>query len=299
MSQAPIPQNGPLGPSDLPAIDIIRRHVQGALAEDLGPHGDLTARFFLQPGILAVASFTARAEGVIAGLPILPVVFAEMEATDVEINNVKNDGALVAPGEILATVKGDARSLVTAERTALNYLQRLSGIATLTRRFVDAVAGFPATILDTRKTTPGWRTLEKYAVRCGGGANHRMGLYDAAMVKDNHLAASSDPQHLQRAAAALRKAHPEAWIEVEADTLDQVRRFLDMGCFDRILLDNMSVSQMNEAVALVDGAVPLEASGGISLERVREIAATGVDFISVGALTHSAVALDIGLDFRN
>jgi nicotinate-nucleotide pyrophosphorylase (carboxylating) len=198
----------------------------------------------------------------------------------------------------LARLAGPVRSLVTAERTLLNYLQRLCGIATLTRRHVDAVAGTRAVILDTRKTTPGWRILEKYAVRCGGGSNHRMGLHDAVMVKDNHLACGLTGPSLQAAILRLKRDFPDAWVELEADTLEQVRGYLELEGVDRILLDNMPTDQLVEAVALTGGKVPLEASGGVTLESLPAIAATGVDFISVGALTHSATALDIGLDFQ-
>jgi nicotinate-nucleotide pyrophosphorylase (carboxylating) len=232
-----------------------------------------------------------------AGFPLAVEVFRQVDP-GVRVELLAADGDRVDPGSDVLAVSGRVRSLVAAERTALNYLQRLAGIATLTRRYVEAVAGTGATILDTRKTIPGWRALDKYAVRCGGGANHRMGLFDAAMVKDNHLACGLGGPALGDAIRRLKAAHPTAWVELEADRLDQVRAFLDVEGVDRILLDNMPPATLCEAVALVAGRIPLEASGGVNLDTVRAIAGTGVDFISVGAITHSAPALDLALDFR-
>jgi nicotinate-nucleotide pyrophosphorylase (carboxylating) len=189
---------------------------------------------------------------------------------------------------------GPTRALLTAERTALNFVQRLAGVATLTAQFVEQVAGTQAQILDTRKTTPGWRTLEKYAVACGGGTNHRVGLYDQVMIKDNHLALLGD--NITRAVSLAREASPELKIEVEADTVEQARAAVEAGA-DIVLLDNMSCDQIREAIKLIDGRSKTEASGGVTLETVRQIAETGVDFISVGALTHSAPSVDIALDF--
>jgi len=198
---------------------------------------------------------------------------------------------------VLAEVEGPVRGLVTAERTALNYLQHMSGIATLTRKFVDEVAGTGAAVLDTRKTTPGWRALEKYAVRCGGGTNHRMGLFDAVMVKDNHLACGLTGPRLQEAIREVKARYPGVWVEMEADTLEQVGRFLEIDGVDRILLDNMGLDDMRAAVAMAAGRVALEASGGVNIRTVRAIAETGVNFVSVGALTHSAAVLDLAMDF--
>jgi nicotinate-nucleotide pyrophosphorylase (carboxylating) len=194
-------------------------------------------------------------------------------------------------------VAGSARSLLSAERTALNFLQRLCGVATQARRYVQAVAGHPVTILDTRKTTPGWRRLEKAAVLAGGASNHRMGLYDQVMLKDNHLAAQGDLTALQQALDQFAQTHPEVRVQLECDTLEQVSQFLSLRGVHMLLLDNMSPAQLREAVALNAGRLWLEASGGITLERIAEVAATGVNAISVGALTHSVRALDLGLDF--
>ena len=277
-------------------VELIRRHVAEALAEDLGSCGDLTARYFLPAEAQGRAALVARAPGVVAGLPLAEEVFRQTEATVAFLTKAA-DGTKVEKNTVVAEVSGPVRALVTAERTALNYLQRLSGVATLTRRFVDEIAGTGAAILDTRKTTPGWRRLEKYAVRCGGGTNHRMGLYDAVMVKDNHLACGLTGDALRDAIRALKGAHPGVWVEIEADTLDQVRKFLSLEGVDRILLDNMNLDDLRAAVALAGGRVPLEASGGVNLSTVRAIAATGVDFVSVGALTHSATALDLAMDF--
>ena len=284
--------------SESPSLsdELIRRHVAEALAEDLGLCGDLTAQFFLPADARGRAALVARAPGVLAGLPLAEEVFLQVDR-GVEFIPKRQDGAAVEKGVVVAEVAGPVRSLVTAERTALNYLQRLSGVATLTRRFVEAIAGTGAAILDTRKTTPGWRQLEKHAVRCGGGTNHRMGLYDAVMVKDNHLACGLTGDALQNAIGRLKAGHPGVWVEVEADTLVQVRKFLDLEGVDRILLDNMSLDDLRAAVALAGGRVPLEASGGVNLATVRAIASTGVDFVSVGALTHSATALDLAMDF--
>lgn len=276
---------------------LVRSHVASALAEDLGEHGDLTARYFLPEGKVASALVVARAPGVFCGSDVAEEVCRQVDGHLLWKAQIE-DGQRFPSGTTLALLSGPVRSLVTAERTLLNYLQRLCGIATLTRRHVDAVAGTKAVILDTRKTTPGWRQLEKYAVRCGGGQNHRMGLYDAAMVKDNHLACGLTGAELQAAILRLKSDFPEAWVELEADTLEQVRGFLELRGVDRLLLDNMPTDRLAEAVELVGGRLPLEASGGVTLETLPAIAATGVDFISVGALTHSATALDIGLDFQ-
>jgi nicotinate-nucleotide pyrophosphorylase (carboxylating) len=283
-------------PADFPNA-YLRTHVAAALAEDLGSRGDLTARYFLPEAKEMSASVVVRSPGVVAGLPIAEEVARQVDE-GLKFEARVQDGALVEAGTRVARLHGPVRSLVTAERTMLNYLQRLSGIATLTRRHVEAVAGTGTKILDTRKTTPGWRWLEKYAVRCGGGHNHRMGLHDAVMVKDNHLACGLGGQDLLEAIARVKAEYPDVWVELEADTLAQVEKFLVIPGVDRILLDNMNLDDLRAAVAMAGGRVPLEASGGVSLSTLPGIAATGVDFVSVGALTHSAVALDIALDFE-
>jgi nicotinate-nucleotide pyrophosphorylase (carboxylating) len=281
-----------------PALDAsaVADVVAAALREDVGT-GDVTTLALVDGSLVASGDLLAKASGVIAGLPVAEAVFRSI-APAVGFEVLVADGSRVDAGDApvrVASVSGPAGSLLTAERTALNLLGRLSGIATLTRRYVDAVAGTGAVILDTRKTTPGLRALEKYAVRCGGGSNHRFGLYDAILIKDNHLAAAGGVGPAVRLARAARS---DLAVEVEADTLDQVREALDAGA-DRILLDNMSIANLRAAVALVAGRVPLEASGGVSLATVRAIAETGVDCISVGALTHSAVALDVSLEFSS
>ncbi len=268
-----------------------------ALAEDIG-EGDVTSLHFIPEDRKARAFVTCRTDGVVSGTALAARVFGTVDpALDVEV--LITDGSRVSAGALLIRIKGAARSILTAERTALNFLQRLSGTATLTARYVDAVAGTRARILDTRKTTPGYRLLEKRAVVDGGGTNHRLGLHDRAMVKDNHLVAEGGPTALQAAILRLKDQHPAVEVELEADRLDQVREFLAMDGVDHILLDNMSLDDLRAAVGMRgEGARPLlEASGGVNLETVRGIAETGVDFISVGALTHSAPALDLGLDF--
>jgi len=270
-------------------------HVRMALAEDLGERGDITAAYFLREGDWVEARLVARVAGVLAGMAAAVEVFRQVDGA-IELRNRLADGAVMAAGDVIAVVVGPVRSVVTAERTALNYLQHLSGIATLTRRYVEAVAHTSAIILDTRKTLPGWRVLEKAAVRAGGGQNHRFGLFDRAMVKDNHLLACRDMESLQVAIRRLRADHPGVEVELEADNLDQVKQFLGLEGVDYVLLDNMTNEEMREAVVLVGGRLWLEASGGVTLETVAEIAETGVEYISVGALTHSAPALDLALD---
>lgn len=269
-----------------------------ALAEDIGG-GDVTARYFIPKDRQACAFVAVRKDGVVSGVELAARVFCKVDRElDVEI--LIADGSRVAAGALLIRVKGSARSILTAERTALNFLQRLSGVATLTALHVEQVKGTRTRILDTRKTTPGYRLLEKQAVLDGGGTNHRLGLYDRAMVKDNHLVAEGGVTAIQAAIHRLKSEKPGVEVELEADSLDQVRAFLELDEVDHILLDNMSLADLREAVALRGGRGEprLEASGGITLSTLREIAATGVDFISVGALTHSAPALDIGLDFE-
>jgi nicotinate-nucleotide pyrophosphorylase (carboxylating) len=263
--------------------------------EPMNVHGG-GERCLPAPGGVGSVRLVQRSAGVTAGLPAAAATF-EMIDGSLHFEPQVADGILAQPGQVLATVSGSLRSILTAERVALNFLQRLSGVASLTRMYVDAVSGLPVVILDTRKTTPGWRLLEKYAVRQGGGTNHRMGLFDGVLIKDNHLAALHDDL-----VAAVHRARQELRgfpIECEVDTLEQLERLLPARP-DIILLDNMSTDQLRAAVRLRDAKGPgirLEASGGVNLTTVRAIAETGVDRISVGALTHSAVAQDIGLDF--
>ena len=265
-----------------------------ALAEDIGS-GDVTTKFFTGSERKAVGRIVAREACVLAGIAVAAEVFHRVDPA-VRVETLEADGANLTAGSVVLEVAGLASSILTAERTALNFLQRLSGVATLTRRYVEAVRGTPARILDTRKTTPGWRALEKAAVVAGGGTNHRLGLHDMVMVKDNHLAAGTSLADLQNAIHRTRSECPEIRIELEADTLDQVRQFLTLDGVDVILLDNMSPSILREAVALRKPGLLFEASGGVNLETVRQIAETGVDLISVGALTHSARAVDLSLE---
>lgn len=268
--------------------DLIKR----ALAEDLAGGEDITSVATVKGDEKIVADFVARKNGTIAGIEMARAVCEEVGLTDIAI--YVQDGSQVTAGTVLMTVRGDTRAILLAERTALNFLGHLSGIATLTRRWVDAVSGTTCKVRDTRKTTPGMRVLEKYAVRMGGGTNHRMSLSDAALIKDNHIAAAGG---VSQAFEKVRQKYPDVETEIEVDTLDQLREVLPMKP-DLVLLDNMSPAQCAEAVALVQGATRLEASGGISLENARAYAESGVDFIAIGALTHSAPVFDIGLDFR-
>jgi len=273
--------------------------IEMAFAEDLGTGGDLTAEATIPDNARGSAQIIARGGGVIAGLPVLTLAARRFGVN--RFQPALQDGQRVAPGGLVAEVFGPMRWMLGFERTALNFLQRLSGVATLTARFVAEVAGTRAVILDTRKTTPGWRALEKYAVRCGGGVNHRFGLFDAVLIKDNHLAwlaATGDP--IGTAVAAARAAAPPGTvIEVEVDSLDQLDRALECAP-DIVLVDNLGPDGLAEAVRRRDARAPgllLEASGGVDLASVGALARTGVDRISVGALTHSAPALDVGLDF--
>ena len=263
-----------------------------ALAEDLGERDDVTSLATIGADAMCQAQIVAKADGVIAGLMVVRAVFQSVDPSIVMTYQVQ-DGDRVESGTVVCSFAGRAGSLLTGERVALNFLQRLSGIATLTRQFVDAVAGTHAIILDTRKTTPGWRLLEKYAVRMGGGQNHRMGLYDAVMIKDNHIVAAGGITH----AVEQVRAYPAAQglpIIVEVESLTQLEEVLSLNV-DQILLDNMDDKTMRQAVERTGGRVPLEASGNMSLERVAAVAATGVNFISVGALTHSAPAFDLSM----
>jgi nicotinate-nucleotide pyrophosphorylase (carboxylating) len=276
----------------------VRRAVQPALAEDIGS-GDATTLATVPETALAAAVMRAREPLVVAGLALAEAAFREMSSA-LQIEQTMPDGHRAGINEMLMRVSGPARAILTAERVALNFVQRLSGIATLTAQFVDTIDGTAARILDTRKTTPGWRRLEKYAVTCGGGLNHRFGLFDRVLIKDNHLAALRDARP-NAVAAAIRQArakYPQLAVEVEADTLEQVHQALEAGA-NMILLDNMNPAQLRLAVERCKGRAQTEASGGVNLATVRAIAETGVDFISVGALTHSARAVDIGLDFEN
>jgi nicotinate-nucleotide pyrophosphorylase (carboxylating) len=283
-----------------PETEACRRLVTGALQEDLGGAGDLTSAAVIPDDLQGQAVFVARAPGVVAGLPAAALVFAAVES-GLKFKEQFPDGTTVQEGQPLATVSGRMRGLLAGERTALNFLQHLSGIATLTRRFVDAAAGLPAQVLDTRKTLPGWRVLEKYAVRQGGGHNHRMGLYDGILIKDNHLAAlGKGVRAVAEQAQAWRKRQQSLVpLEIEVDTLEHLDEVL--GCRpDIVLLDNMTPEQLREAVRRRNEKAPgvvLEASGGVTLGTVRALAETGVDRISIGALTHSAPALDIALDY--
>ena len=287
-----------LGGVELLSSDEVLRAVRAALAEDVGT-GDVTTMATVPQGHAASALMVAREPLVLAGIDFASAAFREL-STDISIGLRRQDGDKVSRGEPLLKVSGSARALLTAERVALNFVQRLSGVATLTARFVEAVQGTGARILDTRKTTPGWRRFEKYAVACGGGTNHRFGLYDMVLIKDNHLAAlrTALPDPIQAAVARARSNCPELKVEVEVDTLEQLDSALAAGA-DIILLDNMSIDQMREAVERCRGRAKTEASGGVTMEKVRTIAETGVDYISSGALTHSARAMDIALDFEN
>lgn len=271
--------------------------IRMALQEDIG-EGDVTSAYFIPEDKMARAFLSVRHEGVVSGVSIAEKVFTEVDPT-LEVQVLVEDGSRVGEGALLMCIEGKARSILTAERTALNFLQRLSGVATLTARYVEEVKHTRARILDTRKTTPGYRSLEKQAVLDGGGTNHRMGLYDRAMVKDNHLAAEGGLESLQAAIRLVKSEKSHVEVELEADRLEQVADFLELEGVDYILLDNMSLADLREAVVLgkKNPKIRLEASGGVNLNTVRDIAETGVDFISVGALTHSAPALDIGLDF--
>lgn len=281
-----------------PSIELIRNAVIAALAEDVGP-GDVTTLATVPETARSRAIMVAREPLVVAGLAWANESFRQL-SPQIQIEAVVQDGQSVAAGQVLLRIEGSSRALLTGERVALNFVQRLSGVATLTNRFVETIRGTKARILDTRKTTPGWRMFEKYAVACGGGTNHRIGLFDLVLIKDNHLAALKDakPNAIAAAVQRARAAYPQLKVEVEADTFDQARQAADAGA-DIILLDNMTTEQLREAVRIVGGRARLEASGGVNLDTVRAIAETGVDFISVGAITHSARAVDVALDFEN
>ncbi len=275
-------------------LDAAAPLIELAVAEDIGP-GDATSTATLDPRVLLHGRITAKERGVIAGLPVVEAVFRRVDPAIAFTARVA-DGQEVVPGEVIAEVVGPGPSLLAAERTALNFLQRMSGIATVTRSFVAAVSTTNATILDTRKTLPGYRVLDKYAVRMGGGMNHRMSLFDMLMVKDNHIDGAGG---LLLAVERARAAHPDLPIEVEVRDLDELRQALAIEPpLDRILLDNMSLEMMREAVAIAAGRVPLEASGNVTRARLKDIAETGVDFISAGALTHSVKAFDLSMKIQ-
>ena len=290
--------------------------IVAALEEDIG-EGDITSEFFVPMPARVSGQIVAREKAVIAGTKTVAEVFRRVDPA-IQIKITRRDGSSVASGDTVIELRGSARSILKAERVALNFLQRLSGIATLTRKFVDAAGNKRVQILDTRKTTPGLRALEKAAVLAGGGKNHRFGLFDMVLVKDNHLIACSGLSEIADAIQRVRKKHPGVHIEVEADTLDQVHALLEMDDVDLILLDNMKPAEIRKAVALGKMARPalvgryaspartrrarrikFEASGGINLKNVRQIAATGVDYISIGALTHSAPAINFSLEISN
>lgn len=272
---------------------IVENAVRAALDEDLGLAGDITTRATVQPGVTAKAVIAARKEGRLAGLQCAEIAFRMIDDA-VSFEACKADGDDVSSGDIVARLSGPAAAILSSERVALNFLCHLSGVATLTRSYVTAIEGTGAHICCTRKTTPGLRALEKYAVRMGGGQNHRFGLYDAVLIKDNHIAAAGG---IRKAVEATRRhAGHMIKVEVEVDTLDQLEQLLSLPA-DAVLLDNMSPAELKKAVAMSKGKLVTEASGGVNLETVREIAETGVDLISVGALTHSSTALDLGLDF--
>ncbi len=284
----------------------LARLLEIARQEDLGDGGDVTGSL-LPPDVRVTGRFAARGPVVVCGAEMLEIIAGRYDP-DIRTAVLVGEGAQVDTGEVLAEWSGEARAILSAERVALNFLQKLCGVATATRQYVDAVEGTSSAIYDTRKTTPGWRSLEKYAVRAGGGRNHRMGLYDAILVKDNHLAvlAADGEEPLDAVRRELQRIVPtlcdNAFVELEVDTLDQLRRALSLPV-DIVLLDNMSPRDLRRAVKMRDessaaGRVELEASGSITLDNVREVALTGVERIAIGALTHSAAAVDIGLDIE-
>jgi nicotinate-nucleotide pyrophosphorylase (carboxylating) len=275
----------------LKVVNSLLDPVDIALAEDVGS-GDLTSLFFIPETRASKGRIFAKETSVVAGVETVRRVYQKLDER-VELTILIRDGSRVDAGETVLEMSGPTRSILTGERVALNFIQRLSGVATLTAQFVKAVQGTGVTILDTRKTTPGLRAMEKAAVKAGGGENHRMGLYDGVMVKDNHLLATPE---LQKAILSIRRIHPDILIEVEADSFDQVRDFVNLKGIDVLLLDNMSPNQLRACVSLRRPGLKFEASGGVSLATVRQIAETGVDFISVGQLTHSARAIDFSLE---
>ena len=271
---------------------IDRELIKRAIAEDLAGGEDITSVATVAGSSKIVADFVARKNGVIAGIEMAQGVLEEVGLSDIAV--FVRDGESVSAGTVLLTVRGDTRAILLAERTALNFLGHLSGIATLTRTWVDAIDGTSCKVRDTRKTTPGMRLLEKAAVVAGGGTNHRLSLSDASLIKDNHIAAAGS---VTAAFMKVREKYPHSEIEIEVDTLDQLQEVLPLKP-DLVLLDNMSVEECKQAVAISNGATKFEASGGLSIENAKAYAMTGVDYLAVGALTHSAPNFDIGLDFR-
>lgn len=282
-------RNAGLDPNEVEAL------VRRALDEDLGNGLDVTSVATVPFDLEGIADFVARSPGVVAGIPVVRAVLEIVTDDSVIVKAKAKDGDQVAAGDVLLSAHALVRSLLTAERTALNVMCHLSGVATMTRRWVDEVAGTGARILDTRKTNPGMRALEKYAVRCGGGVNKRMGLYDAALIKDNHVIAAGGVEAAYR---AVRELFPDIEVQVECDTTAQVQEALDAGA-TFLLLDNMDLDTLAESVRINAGRAELEATGGLTLDRARAVAETGVDYLSVGALTHSAPVLDIGVDLRS
>jgi len=271
--------------------------IAAALKEDIG-QGDITTDFFVPETLHATGRIIAREKAIVAGAAAAADVFRQVDPS-IEVRIIPPDGTEVAAGDVIIEIRGLARSILKAERVALNFLQRLCGIATLTRQFVDAVGNSSVKILDTRKTTPGLRALEKAAVVAGGGGNHRFGLYDMVLVKDNHLATFEGLTSLAGRIRQLRQERPNIRIEVEADDLEQVRAFIELDGIDVILLDNMTPAQIREAIALRRDSIKFEASGGVTLKNVNRIAATGVDYISIGSLTHAARAIDVGFEMTH
>jgi len=271
--------------------------IAAALKEDIG-NGDVTTEFFVPETLHATGRIIARGKAIVAGTGTAVEVFRQVDPS-IDPRIIRPDGDEVGAGDAIIEVRGLARSILKAERVALNFLQRLCGVATLTRQFVDAVGNHHVKILDTRKTTPGLRALEKGAVVAGGGTNHRFGLYDMVLVKDNHLTTFEGLSSFADRIQQLRNERPKIRIEVEADDLEQVRAFVEVEGVDVILLDNMTPAQIREAVALRKGNIQFEASGGITLKNVNRIAATGVDYISIGSLTHAAPAIDLNLELTH
>ena len=278
--------------------DAARPLIELALLEDFGDRGDLSSTLVFEGSARSKARWIAKADGVLAGLPVVPLVFEALHMPVVKVEFLKHDGDRVAKGDLIATFEGPTIALLGAERTMLNFVQQLSGVATVTARYVAETRGTNCRILDTRKTLPGWRELQKYAVRCGGGKNHRMGLFDMIMLKDNHIAACGGvSQAIERVLATRPEGIP---VEVEVESLEQLEEALKHPV-ERIMLDNMPLETMAEAVKTVRARghrAELEASGNMTLERIAPVAATGVDFISVGALTHSVKALDVSMRFE-
>ena len=270
--------------------------IRAALAEDVGG-GDVTSEYFIPADSRSTAKVVAREPGIVSGMEVAEAVFREVDA-EIEVQVLIQDGERFERGSTLLEARGQTRALLTAERTVLNFLQRLCAIATQTSKYVQAVQPHPTQVWDTRKTTPGWRLLEKAAVKCGGGTNHRMGLYDHAMVKDNHPAANPSLEALQSNILRLRRERPGTRVQLEAASLEQVRAFLTLEGVDMLLLDNMNLETLREAVQIVGGKLWLEASGGITMDTINAVASTGVNAISVGALTHTVRALDLALDIE-